>query len=88
MGYKLLTLNVRGLREKIKLLRLRTFLMHFNPDVILIQDSHITEELQTLVENEFNYNISFNNGSNNSRGVFTATKNEHKKYKPIIMVEY
>ena len=79
MAIKILNLNCRGLRTEVKRLRLINFLLHFKPDILLLQDTHITEELEGIVKAEFSgYNLSFSNGTNDSRGVLTATKNEHK----------
>ena len=64
------SLNTQGLRERNKRWRLKQWILNQNIDVLLLQETHFSEDLSVTVANEFtNWNLYHSFGSSNSRGV-------------------
>jgi exonuclease III len=65
----LLTLNAQGLRDKMKRQRVYEWCKHQNSDIVFIQETHFTNELEQVIEQEWNGTASHCYGTSQSRGV-------------------
>lgn len=65
---KFYSLNVRGLRERRKRRDIFSFLKRKEYDVIFIQESHSTPEIEELWKKEWGGEISFNHFNSRARG--------------------
>ena len=65
-----LTLNVRGLRSALKRKKVLLWALYKNADIILLQETHLTQELEYITNSQFKcFDLFFSHGSSNSRGV-------------------
>ena len=65
----LLTLNTQGLREKLKRNRVYEWINHQKADIILLQETHFTKDLEPFVKTEWKGHIIHSFGTSQSRGV-------------------
>ena len=66
----LISLNVQGLRDKCKRLRLIQWLLHQKADIILLQETHFSSDLDKYLINEFNdWNLYHSFGTSVCKGV-------------------
>lgn len=65
----LITLNVNGLRNTVKRRAIFKLLRKRGADLVLIQETHSTREIEKLWSSEWGGSILFAHGSSNSRGV-------------------
>ena len=72
--FSFLSLNVRGLRDKLKRSKIFSWINHQKSDVILLQETFLTSEIETVIKQELNYHCFFNHGTNHARGVATLIK--------------
>ena len=72
---KIVTLNVRGLRNKKKRLSLFRLLKEGHYDIIALQETHLTETDIHIIENEWGKNFHFSAGTNRSKGLITLFSN-------------
>ena len=64
----LISLNTQGLRNSAKRGRL-TYILQQKAQIIFLQETHFSLEIESLVENDFeSFNIYNSYGINNSRG--------------------
>lgn len=66
---KICTYNAQGLGNYAKRKQLFTLLKHKKLDVILIQESHATDEIINLWRTQWGGNIMYSNGSSLSKGI-------------------
>ncbi len=79
MPLKLLSLNVRGLRDNRKRHKLYYWLKHNNYDIILLQETHCANNHEISEwSKEWKGQTLWNNGSSNSRGVAILLKHDLK----------
>ena len=79
--FSFLSLNVRGLRDKLKRSKIFSWINHQKSDVILLQETFLTSEIETVIKQELNYHCFFNHGTNHARGVATLIKmNQSTEY--------
>ena len=71
---KTLSLNVRGMRKKIKRLSIFEYIKGKNVDISFLQESHCTESDEDEWKDEWGGDIIYSNGTNNSRGVLILFK--------------
>lgn len=71
---QLLSLNVNGLRDVDKRRKIFAYLRDFKGDLIFLQETHASQDIQQIWQNEWGGQIIFSNGSTNSRGVMTLVK--------------
>ena len=65
----LLSLNVQGIRAQSKRLRLKEYIKQQNAQIILIQETHFTSEIEDSIKQDFqNFNLYHSFGSNVSKG--------------------
>jgi exonuclease III len=65
----LLTINAQGLRDKTKRHRLYEWCKQQHPDILFIQETHFTNELENIIAKEWNGTAIHSYGSSQSRGV-------------------
>lgn len=66
---KLLTLNVRGLQNKIKQKRGATHIKKLVPDIILLQETHVRNDTDLILDQKM-YSFQFHAvGTSKARGV-------------------
>ena len=68
---KCYSINVRGLRNKRKRNQIFQFLKQKEYDIIFVQESHGTQEIESIWKNEWGADITFSNFSSRARGVMT-----------------
>jgi len=64
-----LTLNTRGLRDTDKRIQTFTWLQHQKADIILLQETHFTNDMVDILSREWKGKCYHNFGTNLSRGV-------------------
>ena len=73
---KLYTLNARGLRGNQKRREIFSFLKRKQFDIIFIQESHSSPDIEKTWKNEWGGNISFSHHTSKSRGAMTLFKKD------------
>ena len=76
------SLNCQGLAAKDKRQRVYLWMKNQQCNVMFMQESHFTENIQSDIQKEFKGQIIFNNGNSQSRGVAILIK-DHLKAKII-----
>ena len=71
---RLLSLNVRGLRGKLKRISVYEFIKNKQIDICFLQETHCTAEDEITWKNEWGGEILFSNGTNLARGVMILLK--------------
>ena len=72
---KIASLNVNGIRDKVKRLSIFGYLKSIDADLYFLQETHSTEKTNLKWQLEWeNGNIIFNNGSSNANGVCILIK--------------
>ena len=72
---KLLTLNVRGLNNDDKRRQVCTWLKDSKSDIILLQETHLTEKTNKIMALQVkSYETFFNNGGTNTKGTMILCK--------------
>ena len=64
-----ITINVQGLRSDDRRHNAFSYFRRNRLDILLLQETHWTSELETKIKSEWNGDAFFSNGTNNSRGV-------------------
>ena len=64
-----ITINAQGLRSDDRRHNAFSFFRRNRLDIILLQETHWTSELETKIKSEWNGDAFFSSGTNNSRGV-------------------
>ncbi len=72
---KILSLNVRGIRNKEKRKSIFSWIKNQKAKIVFLQETHVTKELQNLIENELKGTWVFANGNNRSCGVCVYISN-------------
>ena len=49
----LISINAQGLRDKLKRLRLNEWLKHQKPDIVLLQETHFSQDLVPCLIDEY-----------------------------------
>ena len=74
-SFKILSLNVRGIRNKEKKKTLFSWIRNQKAKIVFLQETHATNDLQKLIENELKGTWVFANGDNRARGVCVYISN-------------
>ena len=77
MNCKLLhfiSINVRGIRNKQKRDKIFKWLSFQKFDIVLMQETFVTKDLENVLKLERNCSLFFNNGTNHSKGVIIGVK--------------
>ena len=67
--FHFISLNVRGMRDKMKRSKIFAWIRAQKTDIVFLQETYWTEDLQNQVTKEWNGRIFFCNGTNHARGV-------------------
>ena len=67
--FNLLSLNVRGIRNKEKRDAILLWSKHQKTDILLLQESYWTDDILKIIRNEWKGQVFVSNGSNHARGV-------------------
>ena len=65
----LLSVNSQGLRSPDRRKTAFSYFLRHRPDVILLQETHWTDELEMQIQREWDGEVVFNHGTNTARGV-------------------
>lgn len=71
---KLLSLNVKGLRDAQKRRKVFGLVKDLKADIIMLQETHATQEVQQIWKNEWGGEMFFSNGDSNARGMLIMLK--------------
>ena len=71
-GLNLISLNVRGLRERGKRKSILEWCRHKKSDILFFQETYSTQEVETRWKLELGGNAYFSHGTNHSRGVLVS----------------
>ena len=74
-SFKILSLNVRGIRNKEKRKTIFSWIRNQKAKIVFLQETHATDDLQKLIENELKGTWVFANGDNRARGVCVYISN-------------
>ena len=72
----MLSLNVRGMKNKVKRLCIFEYIKERKVDICFLQESHCVQEEEQIWKNEWGGDIVFSNGTNNARGVMILFKSK------------
>ena len=64
----IITINVQGLRQKNRRQTAFSFFRRHKHDIILLQETHWTDELEAEIRNDWGHDILLSNGTANARG--------------------
>ena len=68
--FSLLSLNVRGIRDKMKRSKIFAWIYNQRVNVIMLQETFLTSNVEMIVRGELNnHDCYFNHGTNHSKGV-------------------
>ena len=73
---KLLSLNIRGLRDFVKRKAVVNWINKQNADIIFLQETYSTAEIENEWKYQWKGDMFFSHGSNHSKGVLILTKND------------
>ena len=76
LKFDLLSLNTKGIRGYTKRQKILTYVDKQNPDIIFLQETHSTKEIEAIWKKKGKSDMFFSHGSNNSKGVLTLIKND------------
>ena len=76
LGFKLLSLNVRGLRDFKKRKTIINWIMKQKADIIFLQETYSTPDIVTDWKYQWKGNMYFSHGSNKSKGVLILIKKD------------
>ena len=71
---KIISSNVRGLRDTVKRRQFYLYLKDKDIDIAFVQETHCTVKDQNIWQNQWGSNILFSNGNSNARGVMILFK--------------
>ena len=77
---RLISLNVRGLSNFKKRRMIYTWCKKKNTDIIFLQETHSTKEVENQWRNEWGAEIIMSHGGSNSRGVAVLMKKRCRGY--------
>ena len=65
----LISVNSQGLRSPDRRKTAFSYFLRHRFDIILLQETHWTVDMEMQIKREWNGNVFFNNGTHNARGV-------------------
>ena len=74
LDLKLLSLNIRGLRDFVKRKAVVNWINKQNADIIFLQETYRTAEIENEWKYQWKGDMFFSHGSNHSKGVLILTK--------------
>ena len=69
MSLKILTCNVRGINAKLKRRQVYKFLHESNADIVFLQETHSSPNMERVWKNEWGGKIIYDHGNSKARGV-------------------
>ena len=69
LGFEIITCNVNGLNEKQKRKDVFGYLRELRNDIYLLQETHLTEELENYIRAEWGYELWVAGRETNKKGV-------------------
>ena len=66
-----LSLNVRGIRDRLKRSKIFSWINHQKSDIVMLQETFLTSDLEIVIKTEHDFYCFFNHGTNHSKGVAT-----------------
>ena len=76
VNFKLLSFNVRGIRSLEKRKALSIWLNKQKADIIFLQETYSSVEIENIWRTQWNGKMFFTHGSNHSCGVITLVRND------------
>ena len=76
VDFKLLSLNVRGIRSCIKRKALFMWLTQQKADIIFLQETYSTKEVEDIWNTQYNGKSFYSHGTNHSCGVMILIKDD------------
>ena len=74
MSSLLITQNCNGLRNKLKRKMCFRWFKKQNADIVLLQETHWSNDIENVIRNEWQCYIFFSHGMQNARGVAILIK--------------
>ena len=74
--YNIISLNARGLRNKHKRSKLLLWSRQQKCDVLLLQETYWTADMEKVINCEWNGTCFYSNGTNHARGVAVIIAND------------
>ena len=74
-SFGLLSLNVRGFRNNLKRKKMLDWLKRKSNEIILLQETYCTKDMEERVSKQWNGKIYYSHGSSHSKGVCIMIKN-------------
>ena len=74
LDLKLLSLNIRGLRDFVRRKAVVNWINKQNADIIFLQETYSTTEIENECRYQWKGDMFFSHGSNHSKGVLILTK--------------
>ena len=68
--------NCNGLRNKMKRQLCFRWFKKQNADIVLVQETHWSKDIEHIIKNEWKGSVFFNHGNHNARGVAILTKRQ------------
>ena len=65
----MVSMNVRGLADKVKRTQIFRYLREMNADIVCVQETHSVKKTHKIWQNKWGGKIVFSDGESNSRGV-------------------
>ena len=75
---KILSANCQGLRDRIKRLDVLNYFLQLNPNIICLQDIHLTADDENLLNLTSNYNCFISGSRTSARGAAILLKQNFK----------
>ena len=82
--FKMVSLNVRGLSDSNKRLSILTWLKKSRYDIVLLQETHSTQDVARAWENQWKGPAFFSHGTSNSKGCCILIS-ENVEFKPVFI---
>jgi len=76
VNFKLLSLNVRGIRSPEKRKAFFTWLVKQKADAIVLQETYSSKDIENIRRTQWSGKVFFAHGSNHSCGVMTLIRND------------
>ena len=76
MDFKLLSLNVRGIRSSTKRKALFLWLNRQNADIVFLQETYSTEEVEAIWKTQYKGKMFFSHGTNHSCGILVLARDD------------
>ena len=76
VNFKLLSLNVRGIRSSTKRKAFFLWLNKQKADIIFLQETYCTKEVEAIWKTQYKGKVFYSHGTNHSHGVMILIKDD------------